>query len=114
MLLRGVARLRRILPMGRRDRARLAHLDGLRADLVAIADRASGIASWHDAHAHSVRKAARAGGRAMMETRSADAVQIRLMLGHAAEAAVVSKRTAAALDDVVEALERIAAGLRGG
>lgn len=114
MFVRGVSWLKLILPNSRRDRARLAHLDGLRADLVAIADRASGIASWHDAHAHQVRKAARAGGRAMTETRSADAVQIRLMLGQAADAVVMSKRTAAALDEVVEALERMAAGLRGG
>ena len=113
-LLHRVPELKSLLPMSRRDRARLAQLDQVRAELATVADRVQGIASWHDAHAHSVRKAARAGGRAMTKTRTADAVEIRLMLGQAADTAVISKRTAAALDDAVEALERIAAGLRGG
>lgn len=111
MLLRGFAWFERLLPIMRRDRVRLAQLDRLRSDLTAIADRARGIASWHDAHAHQVRKAARASRGAMTETRAFDSTQ-NLMLGQAADAVVRSKETAKALDDVVEALERVAASLR--
>lgn len=101
-----------IVPMSRRDRARLAKLDGMRAELAAVADRVRDVASRHDARAHLVRQAARASQGAMTETRAVNSTQ-NTVLAQAADAVVRSKQTATALDGVVETLERLAASLRG-
>ena len=98
--------------MSRWNQARLAKLDGMRAELAAVADRVRDVASRHDAHAHLVRQAARASRGATTETRAVNSTK-NTVLAQAADAVVRSKQTAAALDGVVETLERLAASLRG-
>ena len=111
MLLRGVARLRRILPMGRRDRARLAQLDQTRAGMAIVADLIRDVAARQDAHAHAIQQAARASHGALTEAGDPNSIR-NIFLAQATDAAVRSKQTAEALDNAVEALERLAAALR--
>lgn len=102
-----------IVPMSRRDRARLAKLDGMRSDLTAIADMTRNLSISQDAHAHSIRKTVRE--RRDVKARRPDVDPIQsVVMAHAAETVAQSKRLAESLDRVTEALERMAASLRDG
>lgn len=105
--------LKRLLPMTRRDRARLAQFDGLRSDLVAIADITRSLSVAQDAHAHSIRKTVRERRDAGAGRLEADPVQ-SVVMAHAAEAVAQSKRLAESLDRVTEAVERMSASLWDG
>lgn len=113
MLLPGVSWLKRLLPMTRRDRARLAKLDSTRAGMAIIADLLADLSARQDAHAHAIQRAARASRGALMEAGASNSIQ-NVFLTQATDAAVRSKRTAKALDGAAEALERLAAALRDG
>ncbi len=97
--------------MSRQDRARLAKLDAMRLDLTAIADVTRSLSVAQDAHAHSIQKAARKRRKAKTGRGDVDPIQ-SLVMAHAAEAVVQSKRLAESLDRATEALERMAASLR--
>ena len=109
---RGFAWLKHLLPMTRLDRARLARLDDVCADLAAVADCVRDLSAKQDAHAHLIEKVVRASRGAFTETIATDSVQ-NVMLAQAADTLARSKETAGDLDRVTEALERLAAELRG-
>ena len=111
MLLRGVAWLKHLLPMTRRDRARLGNLDATRAGMAIVADLIRDVAARQDAHAHAIQQAARASHGALTEAGDPNSIR-NIFLAQATDAAVRSKQTAEALDNAVEALERLAAALR--
>ena len=104
--------LTRLLPMSRQDRARLAKLDDVCTDLAGVSDYVRDLSAKQDAHAHLIRKVARANRGAFTETVASDSVQ-NVMLAQAAEALARSKEMAGDLDRVTEALERLTAELRG-
>ncbi len=101
MLLRGVLRARRFLPVTRRERALMAKLEDTRAGIAAIADVLCTFSALEDKRTHLTLKAAR-------ERRS----EVGVMATHIDGAVARSKGTAEALDRVTEALERLAASLR--
>ena len=101
------------LPMSRRDRARLAKLDSTRTGMAIVADLIRDVAMRQDAHAHAIQQAARASRGRLMEARDPDSIR-NIFLAQATDAAVRSRQTAEALDNAVEALERLVAGLRDG
>jgi len=113
MSLLGFAWLKRLLPMTPRDRARLDKLDSTRAGMATIADLLRDLSARQDAHAHAIQQAARASRGALTEASAPDSIQ-NTFLTHATDATVRSKRTAEALDNAVEALERLTAALRDG
>lgn len=113
MSLRRVSWLKHLLPMSRRDRARLEKLDTTRAGMAIIADLLRDLSARQDAHAHAIQQAARASRGALTEAGAANSIQ-NVFLTQATDAAVRSKQTAEALDDAIEALERLAASLRDG
>lgn len=110
---RRVPWLKHLLPMTRRDRARLEKLDVTRAGMAIIADLLRELSARQDAHAHPIQRSARASRGALTEAGASDSIQ-NVFLTQATDAAVRSKRTAEALDDAIEALERLAAALRDG
>jgi len=103
--------LRRFLPITRRERARAAKLADAQSRFAAIADLVRDLSSLEDAHAHLIRRTARASRGAMTENAAADPIQ-DVMINYAATALARSLETAEALDRVTEALERLAASLR--
>lgn len=113
MLLHRVPLLKHLLPMTRRDRARLAKLDATRSGMVVIADMLRDLSARHDAHVHAIQQAARASRGALTEAGAANSIR-NVFLGQAADVAVRSKQTVEALDDAVEGLEQLAAALRSG
>jgi len=113
MSLRRVPWLTRLLPMSRRDRARLAKLDGTRAGMAIVADMLRDLSARQDAHAHAIQQAARASRGALTEAGAVDSVR-NVLLAQATNAVVRSKQIAEALDGAVEALEMLAAALRDG
>ena len=119
MLLTRFALLKRLLPMSRRERARLAvalqlaQIDRTCAGMAAIADVLRDLSARHDAPVHAIQQTARASRGALTEAGDANSIR-NVFLGQATDAAVRSKRTAESLDAAVEALERLAAGLRDG
>lgn len=113
MSLRRDSWLKHLLPMSRQDRVRLAQLDKTRTGMVIIADMLRDLSVRHDAHVHAIQQAARASGGALTEAGTLNSVK-SVFLAQATDAVVRSKRTAESLDNAVEALERLAAGLRDG
>lgn len=111
MVLRGFARLKRILPITLREWARLAKLDNTRAGMATIADLLRDLSARQDAHAHAIQQAARASRGALTEAGAVDSMR-NVFLAQATDVVVRSKQTAEALDGAVEALERLAAALR--
>lgn len=104
--------LTRLLPMSRRDRARLAHLDDTQTGMAIIADMLRDISARHDAYVHAIHRAARASRGALTEDGAPGSIR-NVLLGQATDAATRSRRTAEALDCAIEALEEMAAALRG-
>lgn len=102
---------RRFLPIKHRERARAAKLADAQSRLAAIADLVRDLSSLEDAHAHLIRRTARASRGTMTENAAADPIQ-DVMMNYAATALARSLETAEALDRVTEALERLAASLR--
>ena len=109
---RRFAWLVRFLPLMRRERARLEELNDICVDLAAVADCVHDLSARQDAHAHLIRKVVRANRGAFTETVDADSVQ-SIMLAQAADTLARSKEMAGDLDRIAEALERLAAELRG-
>lgn len=106
---RGFAWFKRLLPMTRRNRVRLAQLDHTRAGMVMIAGLLRDLSARHDAHAHAIQRAARASRGALTEAGCANSIR-SVFLGQTTDAALRSRQMAEALDGAVEALERRAAG----
>ena len=98
--------------MMHRDRTRLEKLDDVRMDLAAVADCVRDLSARQDAHAHLIGKVVRANRGAFTETVATDSIQ-NVMLAQAADTLARSKEMAGDLDRVAEALERLAAELRG-
>lgn len=112
MLLPGFAWLKRLLPISRWERARLAHLDHTRASMAMIADALRDLSAQHDTHHHAIQQAIRASRWTLMEACLPNSIQ-NTFLTQVTDAAVRSRQTAKALDSAVEGLERLAVGLRG-
>ena len=102
--------LTHLLPMSRRERARLAQLDRTRAGMAAIADSLRDLSARHDAHVHAIQHAARASRGALMESGFPSPIR-DAFLSQAADAAAWSRQTAESLDAAVDGLEQMAAGL---
>lgn len=94
-----------------RAQARAAKLAAAQSWLATIADATRKLSSAEDAHAHSIRRVARASRGALTERAAASPVQAVIM-NQAANALGRSVGTAEALDRVAEALELLAASLR--
>lgn len=103
--------LKLLLPMSRRDRARLTMLDNTREGMATIAELLRDLSARQDAHAHVVQQAARASRGALAEAGAGASIR-NVFLTHATDAVVRSKQTAEALDKAVDALELLAASLR--
>ena len=91
----------------------LGKFDGTRAGMATIADVLHYLSARHDTRVHAIQQPAHASRGALTEAGDANSIR-NIFLGQATDAAVRSKRTAEALDGAVEALERLAAGLRDG
>jgi len=107
----GFLHARRFLPVTRRARAQAAKLAAARSRLATIADAIRELSSAEDAHAHSIRRIARASRGALAEKAAANPVQ-DVIMNHAANALARSAGTAEALDRVAEALELLVTSLR--
>lgn len=113
MSLRGFAWFKRLLPMTRRDRARLTRLDSTRADLVAVADALRDLSNRLDARAHLIRKAARDRGGVAPDGSALDPDRT-VMTVLVGDAVATTTGIASTLDQATEKLERVAASLRDG
>ena len=111
MSLRGVPWLNRLLSMSRRDRARLAHLDSTRADIVAVAAALRDLSSRLDARAHLIRKVARDCGSVAPDGSVLDPDRT-VMTVRVGDAVATTAGIASTLDQATEKLERLAVGLR--
>lgn len=107
----GFLHARRLLPVTRRARGQAGKLAAARSRLAAIADAVRELSSAEDAHAHSIRRVARASRGALTEKAAAHPVQ-DVIMNHAANALARSVGTAEALDQVAEALELLATSLQ--
>lgn len=107
----GLFHARRFLPVRRRARSRAAKLAAARSRLATIADAVRELSSAEDAHAHSIRRVARASRGALTEKAAAHPVQ-DVIMNHAANALARSVGTAESLDQIAEALELLAASLQ--
>lgn len=105
--------LKQLLPVSRQEQALAAKLADIQARLATITGVVRDLSSAEDAHAHAIRKAARASRGAMTENAAADPVQ-DVMISHAANALARSMAAAKTLDRVTEALEQLASLLREG
>ena len=103
--------LKLLLPMSRRDRARLAMLDNTRRGMATVAELLRDLSARQDAHAHAVQQSARASRGALAEAGAGASIR-NVFLTHATDAVVRSKQTAEALDKATEALELLGASLR--
>ena len=111
MLLRGVPWLKRLLPMSRQDRARLAKLDSTQVDIVAVADALRDLSIRLDARAHLIRKAARDRGGVAPDGTALDPDRT-VMTVLVSDAVATTTGIASTLDQATEKLERVAASLR--
>jgi hypothetical protein len=110
---REVAWFKRLLPMKRRDRARLAKLDAARAEIAIVADALCDLSSRLDARAHLIRKVARDRHGAALDgtVLDPDRTVMRVQVG---DAVSMTTGIASSLDHLTETLERLAASLREG
>ena len=100
---------KRLLPMSRRDRARVAQLDHTRAGMVIVADVLRDLSAQHDAHVHAIHQAARSSRGALTEAGAVNSISgvsgIRAkrakrtrMVANKSTASQLSSRCAADLD----------------
>lgn len=99
--------------MTRRERELTAKLDRTRASLAAMAGVVRTFSALEDARAHLAAKAARERCGGVAKGVARDPALPGTVATHMDSAAARSKGTAELLDRVTEALERLAASLRG-